>query len=364
MVPFTRPYSIRSPFSGNVLAVCFGLGAVAQTLKASCHLSLETPGALAPQVFADSMNSCTADEVSVEVFTGGALASGPDAPVGVSSGQFEIAVVSSFGLESVVPAARVLSVPFVFNNRRHWAAAMEGPYFDALVESAETDANIRILGFLGGRQYGLASQSEVLSLDNLQGLNLRAPGRDRDILAFPGANPVAIPFGETRAALETGAVHQSRQWMDLHWIRQRDLIARIDAANYGPTADRDTALRLLAEYEQDFDETIDGNDENIAHIMRLFYFYSDLAKCVELGLCDAKTACTIFAGDIGKFYVLHAEFIKRWRAVSFERNFESVKAFGNKSCRAWRSSGYGLPADARMGRRFEQVSGLLVPMDP
>lgn len=133
--------------------------------------------------------------------------------------------------------------------------------------------------------------------------------------------------------IESGTVHESRQWFDLHWILNRKLIKDIDDANFGENADRDTAKRLMAEYMADFDELNENLDElNIQHLMRLFYFYSDLAKCVELGLCDQETACHVFAEDIGAFYVLHSDFIVKWREVSFEKNFETIKDFLNDRC--------------------------------
>lgn len=133
--------------------------------------------------------------------------------------------------------------------------------------------------------------------------------------------------------IESGAVHESRQWLDLHWIRNRDLITQIDEANFGKNADRETAKKLLDKYSRNFNEKDDSNIENIRHVMRLFYFYADLAKCVDLGLCDTKTACNLFASDIGKFYILHAGFISDWREVSFEQNFDVIKEFVNESCK-------------------------------
>ncbi|MDW3117820.1 MAG: hypothetical protein R8G60_08535 [Roseovarius pacificus] len=133
--------------------------------------------------------------------------------------------------------------------------------------------------------------------------------------------------------IESGATHLSRQWLDLHWIRNRELITAIDEANAREDG-REESLKLLAEYRKSFDETDMQFQSNIQHVMRLFYFYSDLAKCVELGLCDAPTACNIFADDIGRFYVLHASFIKKWRRVSFEKNFDTIKVFMNVTCKA------------------------------
>lgn len=132
--------------------------------------------------------------------------------------------------------------------------------------------------------------------------------------------------------IESGAVHEARQWLDLHWIKNRELILEIDEANYGENASRDTAKALMSDYERSFDEQDEENMQNIMHVMRLFYFYSDLAKCVELELCEARTACEVFADDIGKFYVLHSAFISRWRQVSFEQSFNSIKQFMNTTC--------------------------------
>jgi ribosomal protein L21E len=131
--------------------------------------------------------------------------------------------------------------------------------------------------------------------------------------------------------IESGPTHESRQWLDLHWLQNRALIADIKEANLREDG-RDDALRLLATYRQSFDEMDDESRSNISHVMRLSYFYSDLAQCVELDLCDAPTACNIFADDIGEFYVLHADFIQRWGEVSFDRNFQTIKSFLNDTC--------------------------------
>lgn len=132
--------------------------------------------------------------------------------------------------------------------------------------------------------------------------------------------------------IESGSVHESRQWFDLHWIKNRELIDQITDALYGESANLQAGERLKEVYMQDFDESDDADAKNVGHLVRLMYFYADLAKCVELGLCHAKTACEIFADDIGTFYVLHSEFILRWRQVSFEQNFRAIKTFLNKTC--------------------------------
>lgn len=131
--------------------------------------------------------------------------------------------------------------------------------------------------------------------------------------------------------IESGPTHDSRQWLDLHWVQNRELIASIREANTRKDG-RDDALRFLGTYRQSFDEADDGLQSNIKHVMRLSYFYSDLSKCVELELCDASTACNMFADDIGEFYVLHADFIQRWGEVSFDRNFQTIKRFLNNTC--------------------------------
>ena len=131
--------------------------------------------------------------------------------------------------------------------------------------------------------------------------------------------------------IESGPTHDSRQWLDLHWVRNRELIANIREANARSNG-REDALHLLAAYRQSFDEADEELQSNIKHVMRLSYFYSDLSKCVELELCDASTACNMFADDVGEFYVLHADFIQRWGEVSFDRNFRTIKRFLNNTC--------------------------------
>lgn len=127
--------------------------------------------------------------------------------------------------------------------------------------------------------------------------------------------------------IESGSVHSARQWMDLHWINRRDLILNIEEMNYGQDANREKALELMEEYMKEFDESVAENADNIRNMMRIFYFYADLAKCVELGLCHGETACAMFYDDMGKFYVLHSTFVYKWRMVAFDKNFRSIVQF-------------------------------------
>lgn len=131
--------------------------------------------------------------------------------------------------------------------------------------------------------------------------------------------------------IESGSAHESRQWLDLHWMLNRELLAEIRSVNKRTDGEED-AKKLLESYSDSFNEEDPGLQTNIIHIMRLTHFYSDLSQCVELVFCDASTTCNIFADDISEFYVLHADFIQRWDEASFGRNFNTIKMFLNDTC--------------------------------
>lgn len=180
--------------------------AVAQTLKAAYHRSGDSPGGQALVFFKNSVETCTDRVVTVELLLQGAYGQPPEVAKGVSEGALDLAIVPSRALQPFSKAVGALSVPFLFNNRRHWEAALSKEAFSILTEQIGSNANIRLLGFLGGEQYGMLSSSPILTSKDIAGRNIQTLGGFGQVLASLGANPANIAFAETYSALQTGAI--------------------------------------------------------------------------------------------------------------------------------------------------------------
>lgn len=185
------------------------LGSAVQSQEVIRAASIDrqgTPVAQALQVFSDTLQSCSADSIEVEVFSGGVLGSPIDIANQVQAGSIDVGVLPAFALQQFSTAASLISAPLVFNNRRHWRSALDGPVLEALDTELNEAAGIRVLGYMGGEQYGLLSTSPITTPKDIEGRNIRTAAIDVSTFEALGASPAPMAFAEVFTALQTGLV--------------------------------------------------------------------------------------------------------------------------------------------------------------
>ena len=117
-----------------VILALFAADASAQVLRASYHRPESTPGARALEAFGTALSGCSDDALTVEVFPNSTLAGAGQVAGQVVRGEIELAIVPSQALQEVDPTLALLSAPLVFNNRRHWEAALTETTFGVIQE--------------------------------------------------------------------------------------------------------------------------------------------------------------------------------------------------------------------------------------
>lgn len=165
-----------------------------------------TPVGQALEVFSETLQSCSNGSIEVEVFSGGTLGSPIDIPNLIQLGTIDVAILPSFALQQLSSAARIISAPLVFNNRRHWESALDGPVLEALDVELTAAAGLRVLGYMGGEQYGLLSTSPITTPQDIIGRTIRTANIDATTFEALGAKPVPMAFAEAFTALQTGLV--------------------------------------------------------------------------------------------------------------------------------------------------------------
>ncbi len=101
----------------------------------------------------------------------------------------------------------LFSLPFLFRDKAHWTAALDGEPGQMYADRVAENSNLLILGYWGGSERNvIATKKPVLSIDDLQGFKLRlAPSELKfSVWEAIGALPVTIAFGETYSALQSG----------------------------------------------------------------------------------------------------------------------------------------------------------------
>lgn len=162
----------------------------------------------ASQIFARLVNERSNGALQVQVFGNGALGSDPTTIAAARGGTLDIVLTGNPFFTGLAPKLNVLDLPFLFRDRRHVAAVLDGRIGDQLRQELE-GANLRVLGFwdIGFRNI-TNSRRAVAAPGDLRGLKIRTTPNPAHIKAFQllGANPSPMPFTELFTALETRTV--------------------------------------------------------------------------------------------------------------------------------------------------------------
>ncbi len=162
----------------------------------------------AAKLFAEQLRERTGGALAVQVFGNGALGSDPTTIAAARGGTLDIVLTGNPFFTGLAPKLNALDLPFLFRDRRHVAAVLDGEIGRGLLGELEAHG-LAGLGFwdIGFRNV-TNSRRPVNEAADLRGLKIRTTPNPAHIKAFQllGANPVPMPFTELFTAMETRAV--------------------------------------------------------------------------------------------------------------------------------------------------------------
>ncbi|MCI0756379.1 TRAP transporter substrate-binding protein [Teichococcus vastitatis] len=162
----------------------------------------------AARLFAEQVKERTGGAVTVQIFGNGVLGSDQTIIASARSGALDIALTGNPFFTGMAPRLNALDLPFLFRDRRHVTAVLDGAIGDGLRGELEPHG-LHVLGFwdIGFRNV-TNSRRPVQGPADLRGLKIRTTPNPAHIKTFQllGANPAPLPFTELFTALETGAV--------------------------------------------------------------------------------------------------------------------------------------------------------------
>jgi TRAP-type transport system periplasmic protein len=146
--------------------------------------------------------------LEVQVFPNGVLGNDPTLINSVRGGTLDICVGGNPFFTGLAPKLNALDLPFLFKDRKHVVAVLEGPIGEEL-RNELTTSNLKALATweVGWRNV-TNGKRPVRTPDDLKGLKIRTTPNPAHIKAFQllGAVPTPMAFTELFTALETGAV--------------------------------------------------------------------------------------------------------------------------------------------------------------
>lgn len=126
---------------------------------------------------------------------------------------------SSSNFTGLVPQLNVIDIPFIFKDRDHAYAALDGEIGQGLLKALE-EQGLKGLAFweVGFRAFS-NSKHPVTKPEDIKGLKIRTNQNPMYIQAFSilGANPVPMPLSELYTALETKAVDAQEHPIGIFW---------------------------------------------------------------------------------------------------------------------------------------------------
>jgi TRAP-type transport system periplasmic protein len=161
--------------------------------------------------FADLVGEKTGGEVEVQVFSSGSLYDQNAEQSALLRGDLDMTYAGPQWVADRVPAAEIVSTPYMIDDVEHLYRVMDGEPGTTLFDLVRAEMGVRPLDtlYIGTRHVNLRDGGiEVRTPADLAGLKLRVPDRDNWLYmgSALGAEPTPVSFGEVYLALQTGTI--------------------------------------------------------------------------------------------------------------------------------------------------------------
>lgn len=179
------------------------------TLRFGHHFPTDNSWAKAIDSFAAIVAQKSGGKLEIKIFPNSQLGNEREAEEGLQLGNLDFTLGGPGVLTNFDPKIGVLDLPFLFTSYAHANKVMDGPIGGEIWDSMRAKAGIRVLASgAQGSRFVLTKTKPIAKLEDFKGVKIRTPEAQTYLRTFQllGANPVAVAWGETYTALQTGVV--------------------------------------------------------------------------------------------------------------------------------------------------------------
>jgi len=204
------------PLPRNVamLGLVLALGVSTLTASAQTIMRINTNSVQnshqgeAIDAFAKEVEQRTQGRYKIQTFYSGSLGGERESVESVQMGTQELTYVSSGPVPNFVPETRILDIPFLFRDKAHARAVLDGPIGQELLTKFDSKGFKALAWGENGVRHMTNSKREVHSPDDLKGLKMRTMENPVHIAAYKALGIITTPiaFPELFTALQQGAV--------------------------------------------------------------------------------------------------------------------------------------------------------------
>ncbi len=193
------------------MTLAFGLiaGAAAQTvMKISISTAQNSHQGVGIDTFAREVEKRTGGRYKVQTFYSGSLGGERESIEAVQLGTQELAMSSTGPVPNFVPDTKILDVPFLFRDKAHARAVLDGPIGQEMLTKFDSKGFKALAWAENGFRHMTNSKRAVNAPDDLKGLKMRTMENPVHIAAYKGLGIITTPmaFPEVFTALQQGTV--------------------------------------------------------------------------------------------------------------------------------------------------------------
>ena len=198
-------------FALTAVAVVVGCGggpARDLVIRASSSSAADEPMVRGLERFGEELAAETGGRIRVEVYPNNALGNERDVLELAILGAVELTAPSNAPLATFVPEMLVFDLPYLFRDRPHMYAVLDGPV-GRRFEVPVAERGLVLLGYFeAGLRHLMTRDRPVERTDDLAGLKIRTMENPLHLRAFEafGASPLPMAYGEVYTALEQGVI--------------------------------------------------------------------------------------------------------------------------------------------------------------
>jgi tripartite ATP-independent transporter DctP family solute receptor len=193
------------------LSLALGLAAAASaqtTMKISISIAQNSHQGIAIDTFGKEVEKRTGGRYKVQSFYSGSLGGERESIEAVQLGTQELTFSSSGPVPNFVPEAKILDIPFLFRDKAHARAVLDGPIGQEMLAKFEPKGFKALAWGENGIRHMTNSKRSVNGPDDLKGLKMRTMENPVHVAAYKGLGIVTTPmaFPEVFTALQQGTV--------------------------------------------------------------------------------------------------------------------------------------------------------------
>lgn len=192
----------------SVLAALSSSAFAQQTMRISISIAQNSHQGVGIDTFAKEVEKRTNGRIKIQPFYSGSLGGERESIEAVQLGTQELTLTSTGPVPNFVPETRILDIPFLFRDKAHAHAVLDGPIGQELLTKFDAKGMKALAWAENGVRHMTNSRRAVNAPDDLKGLKMRTMENPVHIAAYKALGIITTPmaFPEVFTALQQGTV--------------------------------------------------------------------------------------------------------------------------------------------------------------